>query len=224
MIKYHFQFDEETVIDFTVDESCYTCDEPDEPGTWMRLENHKCADCTIPSGERKTCPAAVAISPVINALKKRTSYENVKVTVNRNDVRFEADTTAQRAIRSLIGLLLALSTCPIMMRLRPMANFHLPFGNAKHTVFRVFGMYLIAQFLRSTENKEPDWDMTGLLDIYRKMHKVNISLANRIREACEKDAAVNAIIILDSIGQEIEFNFETHMDKLKPIFSMYLDD
>ncbi len=225
MIQYRFEFDENTAIEFIIDEKADTSNEDGlaEIPDWMRLDQFRCDCCLLPPETRKTCPAALAMNPVIETFSKRISHENIKVTVEQHDVRIQAETSMQNAVRSLLGLLLALSSCPVVGRLRPMAQFHLPFGTKEHTVFRAIGMYLTAQFVRQREGFAPDWDIIGLKELYENVHEVNAKLAERIRAASEQDAAVNSLIILDVFGYGVTMSIDDSARKLKPMFSMYLE-
>lgn len=226
MIRYRFDFDKETVLEFACDPNGDTSRETGEETIvdWLRLDRHRCTHCEVPPQSRWTCPAALALFPVLRAFSNRISHEKVKVTVERDHMRLQAVTTTQQAVRSLIGLLLALSSCPVMMRLRPMAHFHIPFGDTRHTVFRAAGMYLIAQYMRHLEGLTPEWDLAGLLDTYAKIHQVNTKLAARLREAAKKDATVNSVVILDVLGYEVEMSLEKNLMSLKPLFAAYFKD
>jgi hypothetical protein len=137
--------------------------------------------------------------------------------------RLEHTLSTQSAVRSLIGLLMALSACPVMQKLRPMARHHLPFGDQAHTMFRYVGMYLIAQYLRARRGDAPDWNMAGLLTLFSQLHQVNRHLADRIRAASEADATVNSLIFLDTFATSAEIDVEECLVDLEPHFAAYLD-
>ncbi|MFH2006892.1 MAG: hypothetical protein ABI333_09940 [bacterium] len=225
MISYTFIFDEETRISFKVEENADTSEEQpgDEVPAWLALGNHKCDLCTFPAGSRKTCPAALSIRPVVEAFSTRLSYEEVMVIVGGSRGRLETTLATQAAVRSLAGLLMALSACPVMRKLRPMAHYHVPFGTREHTMFRYVGMYLTAQYLRSTTDREPDWTLKGLLQLFRELHQVNKQLAERIRDASVQDATVNSIIFLDTFATAAELDVEESLADLLPLFSAHLD-
>lgn len=226
MIEYSFIFDEDTTVDFRVEENSDTSAEDgfDHVPTWMELERFRCEHCAIPPDSRRTCPAALAINPVVKIFSERISHETVQVVVRYQDIKLESVTTIQRAVRSLVGLLLALSACPVLMKLRPMASFHLPFGEKEQTVFRTVGMFFIAQYLRGLEGLESRWDLDELRGLYQQIHRTNTRLADRLREASSKDAAINGLIILDAFGQDVEMNIETNLKKMKPLFWMYFEE
>ena len=224
MIKYAFEYEDGARVLYDLDEDAYY---PEEgvvmEGEWLKLEEFKCRICTIDPATHPQCPAALALWPVLQAFGNRISHEPVHVHVDWVDVQLEATTSTQQAVRSMVGLMLALSRCPVMEKLRPMAHFHLPFADAAHTQFRVLGMYLIAQYIRNKDGMAPDWTLDGLLDHYRDLQHVNRRLADRIRAASETDAAVNGLIILDALAQSVEMSINQNLKKLRPLFGMYMD-
>jgi hypothetical protein len=223
MITYTFIFEERLRFKFSVNEQGDSSLEM--PGErypeWTFLENYRCEECTIPGSSRKTCPAALAIKPVVEAFDKRVSYENVLMLVERAGVKTEARVPVQRALRSLIGLLLGLSSCPVMRLLRPMALLHLPLAGMDQTAFRFLGMHFIVQYLRQQEGLSPDWDLRELLELIEEIHSVNLCLAERIRVASEEDAAINGLIILDALADAVALSIEESARKLKPLFTPY---
>ena len=175
MISYSFIFDPNNKVDFVIDENGCTSDifHQESIQDWMKLEFERCDECTIPEGSRETCPATVAIQPVISVSDALYSFDEVLVIDKRSGLNLEALTTTQRAILSLIGLLLGLSECPLYRQFRPVAYFHLPFGDLDHRVFRILGMSLIKQYIRSLDGQTPDWELNNLRKTLKNLHQVN---------------------------------------------------
>ena len=226
MISYAFDFEDGGRLRFEVDECSDTSVE--RPGAvlpdWVLLDNHRCEDCPLPPGSRQSCPAGLAIQPVVEAFDHRISFEKVAVTVTINDVQVSASMSTQRALRSLIGLLFALSACPVLSKLRPMARFHQPFVTRKHTTFRFLGMHLIAQYLRAEDGRTVDHDLAELRQLFHQIHLVNKGLANRIRAAGARDATVNSLIILDVLADSAELDVQRRLEELRPLFAPYLTE
>ncbi len=225
MIKYAFEYEDGDRVTYNLDENAYFPEEGEVmEGDWLDLDAFKCRVCTLDPKVHTQCAAALAVWPVLQAFTNRISHEPVRVSVDWTDVQLEATTSTQQAVRSMVGLMLALSRCPVMEKLRPMAHFHLPFADAEHTQFRVLGMYLIAQYMRNTNGLAPDWDLGGLLDHYKNLQHVNRRLADRIRAASKMDATVNGLIILDALAQSVEMGINQNLKKLRPLYEMYLRD
>lgn len=225
MFRYLFRLGGDRQVEFEVDETRPLPDvDPDGPVPgWLRLERFRCEVCPLPAGGRRTCPAAIAVRTAVETFGSFVSFETLRVEVRVEQFQFSGEVPAQNAIRSLVGLLLSLSTCPILSRLRPMARYHLPFGDREHTEFRFLGMYLIAQRLRQIQGLVPDWELAGLLALFADLHAVNRHLAERLRDASTQDAAINSLIILDSLAYSAQAEVEGQLEKFKPLFSMYLE-
>ncbi len=225
MIRYTFQLDSANSVQFEVEEDSDTSLETslDPFPEWMKLESFRCDHCSIEPESRKTCPAALSIQPVIDAFSKCLSFETVQAVVESRELKIQGEMSAQKAVRSLLGLLMALSACPTMRKLRPMAHFHLPFGSKEHTAFRFLGTYLMAQHLRMQAGESPDWELTGLQEFIREIHKANKNIAERIRAAAEMDAVVNSLVFLDALAMSLEHEIETSLSQIKPLFEGYLD-
>lgn len=225
MIRYTFIFDNDTRFLFEIDEEDPPASRPspEQIPPWMELSRFRCDICSIPRNSRQDCPAARALWPVVRAFDLHLSHEMVQLLVEREETTLQAHVSTQHAIRSMVGLLLPLSDCPVMRRLRPMTNFHLPLADRDHTAFRFMGMHLIAQYIRKIDGKKPDWDMLGLLDLLAKLREVNAKLAQRLRAATTEDATVNALIILDSMADSVELSLEVSLKRLRPMFEAYLE-
>lgn len=226
MIQYVFDFGEGARYELGVDESIDPSEEwPEAPlPEWLLLENHRCDACPLEPGSRRSCPAALAIQPVVEVFRDRISYETVDVSVRRHEITSVATMPAQRALRSLVGLLLALSACPVLGKLRPMARFHVPFASRKHTTFRFLGMHLITQYLRAQDGLAPDWELHELRRLLQQVHQTNKRLASRIRAAGVGDATVNSLIILDVFADSADLDVQRRLEEIRPLFAMELDD
>ena len=221
MIHYTFDFADGSRAEFTVDEKAPVPPVPCNPEglpSWMSLDIHRCPHCPHTRSRQMVCPAVEAILPTIKSFDLRVSSDTCDLTVEQNGITHRAHTSIQNAARSLIGLQLALSACPTMRKLRPLARFHMPLAEGDETIFRVFGMHMLRQYFRHTRGEPPDWTLTGLQALYQDIHELNRCLARRIREATHKDATVNGLVILDAFAHEVDYNIETNLGQLAPYF------
>src|SRR5262249_45179319 len=74
---------------------------------------------------------------------------------------------------SLIGIFMVTSGCPVMNKLRPMVDTHLPFMTSAESTYRVISMYLLAQFFRQRQGRKPDWALEGLLGVLEAAKETN---------------------------------------------------
>ena len=82
-------------------------------------------------------------------------------------------------------------------------------------------MYLTAQFFLLRNGKQPDWDLTKLVEIYKNVSQVNKGMSRRLSTASNKDANVNALVILHALGEAIPYFIESGLASIKNFFSTY---
>jgi hypothetical protein len=191
---------------------------------WTDLTFHQCPNCPLDQKRHPACPVAANISRVIWHFDKVVSHDNIELEVTTNSRRVSQRTSAQKGISSLLGLLFATSGCPYTNFMKPMARFHLPLATEEDTIFRAAGMYLLAQFFLKRDGAEADLELVGLTEIYKNLHVVNTSIAERIKSIAVTDSSTNAVIILDTFANIMPFVIEDHLDEIRHLFSAYLSD
>ena len=190
---------------------------------WTRLEHNQCENCPLDAEHDPHCPVALSIKDLIKEFVDKFSYETAEITIHTNERTYFKVTTMQKAIASIMGILMASSGCPIMAKLRPMVRFHLPFATILETTFRTTSTYLLGQFFLKKEDKTPDFSFEGLVEIYKHVNMVNRAMAKRIRSIAGKDASANALIILDIFALDVPLSIEDQIEELRPFFSSYLE-
>ena len=191
---------------------------------WTRLEVAHCPGCPLRAEEHPHCPAALSLASVGQRFGELLSYEEVETTCVMRERTVTARTTAQRALSSLLGLLMATSGCPVLAKFRPMARFHLPFSTREETLFRTVGAYLVGQYFLIRQGMPGDLALTGLRDFYKEVHEINVGLGKRLRYASRGDAHINALVILDTLTQELPFHIEDNLCELEPVFAAFLEE
>ena len=183
---------------------------------WAKLAFNRCPNCTLPK-DAAYCPAALGIANFLPAFESRVSHEKAVIEVESGHRTIVSKSTFQTGMASMIGLVCATSGCPLTKFLRPMARFHLPFADEQETLFRSFATWLLMSLVRqrSTGDAEPI-TLEGLKDNYRALSVMNTCLGNRIRNSVSRDAALNAVVILDLFAQiapdNIDGDFEDIME------------
>ena len=192
--------------------------------SWTALEFHQCSHCPFTPDTHPHCPLAVTLIQVIGRFHNVVSHNEIDLTVVTNERQVSQKTTAQKGISSLVGLLFAASGCPHTAYFRPMARYHLPLASEDETYYRATGMYLLAQYLRHKDGKQPDLELTGLKKIYKNLHLLNTMVAERIRSATRADSSVNAVVLLDMITNLMPFILDEQLDKIRHLFASYLQE
>lgn len=179
------------------------------PPDWTRLGVEKCPNCPLDETVQ-TCPYAGAIARVLDVLGPRWSTERLYVEVFFQRRRIAQVTDMQNALRSLFGLIGPSSGCPRLAFLRPMGRMHLPFAQIDETAFRVISTHLMRVWLAG------DSDIAvGLDDLkarYAALTVVNLGMAQRLRQAGDGDAALNAIAALDALAMGVEDLIDTGVE------------
>jgi hypothetical protein len=191
---------------------------------WTALEFHQCSHCPFTSDTHPQCPLAVTLIQVIGRFNNVISYNEIELTVLTQERQVFQKTTAQKGISSLVGLLFAASGCPHTAFFKPMARYHLPLASEDETYYRATGMYLLAQYLLHKDGKHADLELEGLKKIYHNLHLLNTMVAERIRSATRSDSSVNAVVLLDMITNLMPFILDEQMDKIRHLFTSYLQD
>jgi hypothetical protein len=129
-----------------------------------------------------------------------------------------AETSAQQAMSSVLGLIMATAGCPWTDRLRPMARFHLPFASEVETVYRSVCMFLLARHLAGAGDAQ---GFAGLEKLYENLHVVNRDMSRRLGAATRTDPARNAMALLDSYTTLLPAALESSLEEIKPLFDAW---
>jgi hypothetical protein len=198
--------------------------ESPDPPAWTRLAFNQCSGCPLEKSKVSHCPAALHLAAVIDGFADLVSYDTVRVAVESEERSVVATLSAQQALASLIGLLMASSGCPRTAVFRPMARFHLPFSSESETAYRVASMYLLAQHFIARDGCKPDLALEDLQRVYRGVHAVNRGMAQRLRAASRQDAIVNAIVLLDVYTSLVPSAIHDILGEIKPAFAALLSN
>ncbi len=193
------------------------------PPNWARLEVCQCDVCPLRPDEHPHCPAALSFVEILEEFGDILSFSNVEATVTTSQRTISAKTTMQKALSSLVGLRMATCGCPVLVKFRPMARYHLPFATTNETVYRAVSSYLLAQYFLRQKGKDADLDLGGLRKIYDDIHEVNIFLADRLRTIPAGDAHLNALVILDLFTLAMPHSIEAKLAEIEHMFAPYLE-
>lgn len=186
---------------------------------WTELAFNQCENCPLKPADHPHCPVAVQLVAVIERLERLVSYDQVRVDVHTVERVVSQETTAQQALSSLLGLIMASSGCPRTEFLRPMARFHLPLASEHETIFRAAAAYALEQMLHMAGGAQPDVAFQGLKAAYEELHKVNRGIAKRISAAARNDPARNAVVLLDAYTTLLPNAIDQSLAEMRPLFA-----
>ena len=198
------------------------CCAPDEAPPWTALGFEQCPNCPLDTSTHPQCPLALGIAGIVRRFDDVISYDAVELDVEMEDRRVSAQTSSQRALRSLLGLVIAGSGCPHTAFFKPMARFHLPLASEEETLARAVGTYLTAEYLLEQGGGEGRLDLAGLDAAYREMQVVNLATARRLRAATQTDSALNAVALLDIYAQMVPFSIRDALAEIRGPYDAYL--
>jgi len=227
-VHYSFTFPDKHEIRFDLNLNGETLDcmdpQPPDPPQWTRLDYYQCPHCPFSVKTHAHCPLAMRLSSMVGELNQVISFDDVHVEVTTDERFVSLDTSAQKGISSLMGLMMATSGCPHTAFFKPMARFHLPFAQQEETIYRATSMYLLAQYFLKEKGQDPDMTLNGLTRIYENIEELNVAVANRLRAANETDSAVNAVVILDMYAKSCSMVISDSLEEIRYLFAPYLDD
>lgn len=182
---------------------------------WTRLDNCQCSNCPLKTSESMNCPAAVAMLPVVDAFQAEDAYQNVEVTVTDEHRSYLKKTTLEEALRSLLGLKMAMSGCPVLSELKSMAVHHLPFASSDEFIMRSVSHYLLEQYFEMRHGRNPDWMLKGLVERNQRLQLVNQALWQRIHSVCRGDSNLKALLNFFSMASSVSVSLESQLRKLE---------
>jgi len=190
---------------------------------WAALDCFQCSNCPLNTSSHPHCPLAVSLSYIVPICQDLNSFDEIDIRVSMSERTVTSSTTIQRALSSLLGLIVATSSCPHTKFLRPMARFHLPLATEEETFYRSASMYLLAQYFLYRSGHTPDIALNGLAVIYQNIQIINRAMVNRLRIASKEDGTINAIILLDLFAKAFPQAIEDSLEDMRYLFKPYFD-
>lgn len=190
--------------------------------SWTNLYFHQCPNCTLLEKNHPHCPLAANLVNIVKKFEPFLSYNEINMNVITEERVISQNTTVQRGVSSLLGLVFATSGCSHLAFFKPMARFHLPLANEEETVYRATSMYLLAQYFLKKKGEIIDYELNGLTKIYNNVKILNSSVAQRLRVASKTDSTLNAIVLLDVYAHTIPHVIESYMEEIRYLFTPFL--
>ncbi len=184
---------------------------------WTRLEHHQCSNCPLSKEQFKRCPAAVDLHRVIEDFQGLPAFKRAQVWVRTPEREYNKQVGLEEGLRSLLGVIMATSGCPLLGKLRPMAQNHLPFASSQEFILRTISLYLARQYFNLREGRRADWELKGLVRQFQQLQLVNQAFWQRILDVCEGDSNLKAFLTFFSLSSSMTVSLETQLQKIRPL-------
>lgn len=184
---------------------------------WTRLEHQQCSNCPLSRDDFSHCPAAVDLHQVIGDFHGLPAFTKALVWVRTPEREYTKQVGLEEGLRSLLGVIMATSACPILGRLKPMAHNHLPFASNQEFALRAVSLYLTEQYFNSREARPADWELKGLVKQFQQLQLVNQAFWQRIHDVCEGDSNLKAFLTFFSMSSSMTYSLQTQLQKIRPL-------
>ncbi|NWL77933.1 hypothetical protein DM872_13830 [Pseudomonas taiwanensis] len=184
---------------------------------WTRLEHQQCSNCPLRREIHSHCPAAVDLHRVIEDFQGLPAFKKVQVWVRTPDREYAKVVGLEEGLRALLGVIMATSACPVLGKLKPMAQQHLPFASNQEFILRAVSLYLARQYFNLREGRHADWELKGLVRLFQQLQLVNQAFWQRIHDTCEGDSNLKAFLTFFSMASSMTYSLETQLQKIRPL-------
>ncbi len=218
-ISYRLQVEHQSIghLNLSLDpHSAFLLGNIEQKPRWTLLDFHRCSNCPLDS-ESTHCPAALNLSLLTQAFPRLSSYSKIDVIAQVDDREFRTSTNAERALYSLLQVLLASSQCPHLHILRPLARFHRPFTSLKEMTFFLFSSSILRE-LRTSKTLSRDELFRWIEAQLDEIQIINKALSLRLQKASQVDATLNALVLFDLFIQSIPLILPDFIEEFYRLF------
>jgi hypothetical protein len=196
------------------------CEDDYIPPAWAMLGHNQCEHCPLRQDEVIWCPIAKNIAYLFSGKDTGTSHDRITLRVELGQRVSLFETTSQRALSSLFGLICSLSPCPHTQPLKPMGVMHLPLASDVETLVRIASLFLLRSYLAHQDNPAVSVGLSEMQSTYQNLTVLNKGMAGRLRAASTSDAAVNAMTLLDVLVKDVRFELDSQLKLLKELMNI----
>jgi len=227
-IEYRFQLDDGTTKAFRYllhPETFDLISKPvADPPQWTALDFKQCPRCPLDPETHPRCPVALQLHALVAKFEGTKSIDSIKLMVVTPERRVAQRLDIQHGIASLLDLVFPTCGCPKTAYLKPLARFHLPLASEEEHVFRITGMYLLAQYFLGNHEPGGRPSFAGLAELYTNLHEINSCMAGRLQSATSSDSVKNAVALIDVYSMLVPLLIEDQLAEMRGFFAAYLPE
>ncbi|MBF0443064.1 MAG: hypothetical protein HQK54_14245 [Oligoflexales bacterium] len=216
LINYKVKISEDRSFSYQVDLD-RTAPNPDNIAFWTNLEFSRCRQCPLDPKTEFYCPVALDVQDVVNAFIGICSFDEVDCTVETEKRGYFKRCSSQNVLKSLLGLIMMSSSCPILSKFRMVAYFHIPFFTSEELFIQCVSCYFLSQYQNQAQGKVADFKLDGLRPIWNDFKNVTHDFIARVRMASKTDASLNALISLNAFSGMSQRELDDLLNGLKDL-------
>jgi hypothetical protein len=187
---------------------------------WTLLSNCRCANCPLEPAAVSHCPAAVCMSGWLERFARLLSCGQSTLKVKTPERLINGLITTQKGVASLMRLLIVVSGCPRASFMKPLARFHMPFGDDAESVWQASAAYLLVQYFRERDGSPSNTDLKEVWGLFRDLQEAHLGFVDRL---CCHDAAMRCGSELPGVfAKGIPMVNEDFFDQIRQLFAPYL--
>ncbi|MEE9103479.1 MULTISPECIES: DUF6901 family protein [Pseudomonas] len=217
-IEYRITLDDEHEFSYRIElDRGYDPQTAAQAPRWTRLDYNQCSNCPLSAQQCSHCPAAVDLHRVIEDFRGLPAFKKASVQVRTPEREYIKHVGLEEGLRALLGVIMATSACPLLSKLKPMAQQHLPFASNQEFILRAVSLYLMRQYFNFREGRHADWELKGLVKQFQQLQLVNQAFWQRIHETCESDSNLKAFLSFFSMASSMSYSLEAQLQKVRPL-------
>lgn len=217
-VEYRITLDDEHEFSYRIElEREYDQERAATAPKWTRLDFNQCSNCPLSRDRFSHCPAAVDLHRVIEDFHGLPAFKKAVFMVRTPEREYTKHVGLEEGLRALLGVIMASSACPVLGRLKPMAQQHLPFASNQEFILRAVSLYLARQYFNMREGRHADWELKGLVRLFQQLQLVNQAFWQRIHDVCEGDSNLKAFLTFFSMASSMTYSLETQLQKIRPL-------
>lgn len=211
--KVEIDFDSKTLINNE--------ETPKDFKIFTALKNHQCENCPLKENEYSECPVARNIVEPFNEFKDLASFEQVELDVSFTERSYHKKVPIQKAMETLLELVMISSPCPHFDFLKPTLVDYVPFLSSREFTIRCLKFYLLDHYLNFAEDGNPSFDI--LMDQFEDLLKANEGMLRRVNDFEVADTGKNALIIFNALVVTFQYEYQDNFLAARKIFRFRAD-
>lgn len=181
---------------------------------WTQLAYQQCQNCPLNGKTQRYCPAALDVHVLLGALPAMTGQRKIAVRVISTQREYFKHVPVEDAVRSLLGLVMASSACPVFGLLKPLSHHHLPFASVEEQTVRMVSFYLLKQYFNQKQGQPSDWQLTALRQHFKTLQLVNHAFWQRIQGHIANPANARALLSFFTLSGNLSTSLDTWLDQV----------